>query len=118
MKRTIYDDVLQEDLKLVESIYFQLEDMEPPTERKVIEGIAERGYGVIKVLELCKPLKKLDDIEYAAATIITDTKKEAKALEVLKNTPEVLKQYFHAKLDVVHPFTIFNHKSYQLKGSL
>jgi hypothetical protein len=117
MKRALYrTDLPEESLKLVESIFFQLEDMETPEKRQVIEGIAKRGDGTIKALELCKPLRRLDNIEYDAAAIITDTVKETRALEVLRNTPEVLKNYFHAKLDVVHPFNIFGYKVYSLKG--
>ena len=117
MKRALYQDGLPEEkLKLVESIYFQLEDMEETDKRHAIERIAKRGDGVIKALELCKPLRRLDNIEYDAAAIITDTVKETRALEILRNTPEVLKNYFHAKLDVIHPSTIFVYKVYPLKG--
>jgi len=115
MERASYKTDAQENLKLVESIFFQLEDMETQGKRKVIEGIAERGDGVIKALELCKPLKRLDDIEYDAAAIVTDTKNEYKVLEILRKTPEVLKRNFHAKLDVIHPYDIFNYKVYPLK---
>jgi hypothetical protein len=117
MKKAIYQaDFPEENLKIVESIFFQLENMEETEKRHAIERIAERGDGVIKALELCKPLRRLDNIEYDAAAIITDNVKETRALEVLRNMPEVLKNYFHAKLDVVHPFNIFGYKVYSLKG--
>lgn len=116
MKRTSYEtDLPEKDLKIVESIFFQLENIETPEKRHAIERIAERGDGVIKALELCKPLRRLDNMEYDAAAIITDTAKETRALEVLRNTPEVLKKYFHAKLDIIHPYTAFGYKVYPLK---
>jgi len=117
MKRALYQtDLQEENLRLVESIFFQLEDMETQEKRQVIEEIAKRGDGTIKALELCKPLRRLDDIEYDAAAIITDIKKEYKTLDVLRRTPEVLKNQFHAKLDVIQPYTAFGFKVYPLKG--
>jgi hypothetical protein len=116
MKRALYQASLPEKgLKIVESILFQLEDMEEQGKRGVIENIAERGKGTIKAMELFKHLQRLDDIEYDAAAMITDPKKEYNALNILRQTAEVLKNHFHAKIDVVYPYTVFNYRVYPLE---